>query len=125
MVAYSPRRGFLTGAVKDTGKLSAGDFRRTVPRFQKSFDKNLQVVAQLERLAGREEVQPSQIALAWLLAQGEDIIPIPGTKRRTYLEENAASVDVKLTRRDWHRIDPIMQRCPATATPRSVMFTNM
>jgi len=128
MVAYSPLgRGFLTGAVKDTGTLAADDFRHTVPRFQEEhFAQNLQVISQLEQLAKEKKCRPSQIALAWLLAQGEDVIPIPGTKRRTYLEENAASVDVKLTQRDLDGIDPIMQevsgdRCTAVGR----MFTNM
>jgi aryl-alcohol dehydrogenase-like predicted oxidoreductase len=97
-VAYSPLgRGFLTGAFKSTDDFAPDDYRRNSPRFQgKNFTRNLQLVTQVEKLAADQGVTASQLALAWVLAQGEDIVPIPGTKRRKYLEENAAAVDLVL-----------------------------
>ncbi len=99
-VPYSPLgRGFLTGKIKDTSKLDSKDFRATrYPRFSgEAFDKNIILVERLEAIAKRKGATPSQLALAWVLAQAEDVIPIPGTKRRKYLEDNAAAVDIKLT----------------------------
>lgn len=98
-VAYSPLgRGFLTGAIKDLGALSENDRRREHPRFfADNLARNVNLLGPLESIAQRLKVQPAQVALAWLLAQGEDIVPIPGTKRRKYLEMNAAAADVKLT----------------------------
>lgn len=99
-VPYSPLgRGFLTGAIKDTSKLDSSDFRVTrYPRFQgENFDKNMVLVERLEKIAARKGVKTSQLALAWVLAKGDDFVPIPGTKRRKYLEENAAAVNIKLT----------------------------
>jgi aryl-alcohol dehydrogenase-like predicted oxidoreductase len=99
-VPYSPLgRGFLTGAIKDTSKLDSKDFRATrYPRFSgEAFDKNMILVERLEAIAKRKGATASQLALAWVLAQGEDVIPIPGTKRRKYLEENAAAANFKLT----------------------------
>lgn len=98
-VAYSPLgRGFLTGAIKDLGVLAENDRRREHPRFfADNLARNVNLLGPLETIAQRLKVQPAQVALAWLLAQGEDIIPIPGTKRRKYLEMNAAAVDVTLT----------------------------
>jgi aryl-alcohol dehydrogenase-like predicted oxidoreductase len=99
-VPYSPLgRGFLTGKIKDTSKLDSKDLRATrYPRFSgEAFDKNMILVERLEAIAKRKGATPSQLALAWVLTQGEDVIPIPGTKRRKYLEENAAAVDIKLT----------------------------
>jgi aryl-alcohol dehydrogenase-like predicted oxidoreductase len=106
-VAYSPLgRGFLTGAIRSAGDLSAGDFRLTTPRFQgENFQHNLGLVGEVERLAAEKDVTPAQLALAWVLAQGDDIVPIPGTRRRTRLEENAGAVDVELTDDDLRRID--------------------
>ncbi len=97
-VAYSPLgRGFLTGAFKSPNDLDPGDYRRSSPRFQgENFARNLELVAKVEQLAKQAGVTPSQLALAWVLAQGEDIVPIPGTKRRKYIEENAAAADISL-----------------------------
>jgi aryl-alcohol dehydrogenase-like predicted oxidoreductase len=99
-VPYSPLgRGFLTGKIKDTSRLDSKDLRATrYPRFSgEAFDKNMLLVERLEAIAQRKGATASQLALAWVLAQGDDIIPIPGTKRRRYLEENAAAVNIKLT----------------------------
>ncbi len=98
-VAYSPLgRGFLTGQFKRIEDLPADDYRRSSPRFQgENFQKNLDLVARVEEIAKQKGCKPSQLALAWVLAQGDDIVPIPGTKRRKYLEENAAALNVQLT----------------------------
>jgi aryl-alcohol dehydrogenase-like predicted oxidoreductase len=108
-VAYSPLgRGFLTGQIKRVEDFAADDYRRTSPRFQgENFQKNLDLVVQVEVIAREKKCTPGQLALAWLLAQGEDIIPIPGTKRRKYLEENAGALDVKLTADDLRRIGEV------------------
>jgi len=105
-VAYSPLgRGFLTGQFKTFDDLAEDDYRRFSPRFQgENFQKNLDLVKEVEEMAHEKKCKPSQLALAWVLAQGEDIVPIPGTKRRKYLEENAAAVDVKLTSEDLRRL---------------------
>ena len=97
-VAYSPLgRGFLTGAIKSPEDFDADDVRRNMPRFQgEEFNRNLELVHAVKRMAAEAQVTPSQLALAWVLAQGEDIVPIPGTRRRKYLEENAGAVDVVL-----------------------------
>lgn len=98
-VPYSPLgRGFLTGAFKRPEDFLPDDYRRTSPRFQgENFDKNLQLVAKVRQIAARQGCSPSQLALAWVLAKGNDIIPIPGTKRRKYLEENLGALEVKLS----------------------------
>jgi aryl-alcohol dehydrogenase-like predicted oxidoreductase len=108
-VAYSPLgRGFLTGQYKRFEDFAADDFRRNSPRFQgENFQKNLNLVARVEGIAKEKKCTPSQLALAWLLAQGQDMIPIPGTKRREFLEENAGAMDVKLTSEDLRRIDEV------------------
>src|SRR2546427_12411646 len=108
-VAYSPLgRGCLSGRFKTFDDLPADDWRRTNPRFQgANFTKNLDLVARVEQLAKEKRCTPSQLALAWLLAQGEDIVPIPGTKRRRYLEENVAAAAVHLTPADLRRIDGV------------------
>jgi aryl-alcohol dehydrogenase-like predicted oxidoreductase len=108
-VAYSPLgRGFLTGQFRRFEDLAPDDYRRTSPRFQgENFQKNLDVLHKVEELAKEKHCTPSQLALAWVLAQGDDIVPIPGTKRRKYLEENAAAVDLKLTKEDLSRIDGV------------------
>ncbi|HET7625994.1 MAG TPA: aldo/keto reductase [Verrucomicrobiae bacterium] len=97
-VPYSPLgRGFLTGKIQRTDDLPANDWRRRGPRFQgENLQKNLEIVRRIETLAARKKCTPAQLALAWVLAQGEDIVPIPGTKRRTYLEENVASLSIEL-----------------------------
>ncbi|HXD17042.1 MAG TPA: aldo/keto reductase [Vicinamibacterales bacterium] len=98
-VPFSPiGRGFLSGAVKDTSTFAADDVRRRLPRFQEgNFDRNLALVTRLEEIAGRKGCTPAQLALAWLLAKGNDIVPIPGTKRVAHLEENAGAASVVLT----------------------------
>jgi len=108
-VAYSPLgRGFLTGQIKKYDDLAADDYRRFSPRFQgENFQKNMDLVTRVEQIAKEKECTASQLALAWLLAQGEDIIPIPGTKRRYYLEENVAALGVKLSREDLQRLEEV------------------
>jgi aryl-alcohol dehydrogenase-like predicted oxidoreductase len=98
-VAYSPLgRGFLTGRFKQSEQLGEADVRRSHPRFQsENLALNVQFLAKLESIAARLKCSPGQLALAWVLAQGEDIVPIPGTKRRTYLDENVSALDVKLS----------------------------
>lgn len=110
-VAYSPLgRGFLTGRFKTFEDLPKDDYRRNHPRFQgENFEKNLQLVRRVEEIAKRKGCTPGQLALAWVLAQGETIVPIPGTKRRKYLEENAGAMDVHLSRED---LDQIAQAAP-------------
>ncbi len=105
-VAYCPLgRGFLTGQIKTPDDLDADDWRRNNPRFEKeNFQRNLALVDRIKEMAAQKGCKPSQLAIAWLLAQGPDIVPIPGTKRRTYLEENAAAADVELTPADLSRI---------------------
>jgi aryl-alcohol dehydrogenase-like predicted oxidoreductase len=106
-VAYSPLgRGFLTGQFKKFEDLPEDDYRRHSPRFQgENFRKNLELVRRVEEIAREKGCKPSQLALAWVLAQGHDIVPIPGTKRRKYLEENVAAGSVGLTKEDLRRID--------------------
>jgi aryl-alcohol dehydrogenase-like predicted oxidoreductase len=108
-VAYSPLgRGFLTGQLKKFDDLAADDFRRTNPRFQgDNFAKNLELVDRVTQLATQKGCTPGQLALAWVLAQGDDIVPIPGTKRRAFLEENLGAEHVSLSRRDLASIDEI------------------
>jgi aryl-alcohol dehydrogenase-like predicted oxidoreductase len=108
-VAYSPLgRGFLTGRFRKFEDLAEDDYRRYSPRFQgENFQKNLDLVRRVEELAGEKHCTPGQLALAWLLAQGPDIVPIPGTKRRKYLEENAGAPQVTLTKEDLRRIDDV------------------
>jgi aryl-alcohol dehydrogenase-like predicted oxidoreductase len=107
LVAYSPLgRGFLSGRFKSPEELDADDWRRTQPRFRgENAQRNLALATKVQELATEKGVAPAQLALAWVLAQGEDIVPIPGTKRRTYLEQNAASIDVELTDEELARID--------------------
>jgi len=118
-VAYSPLgRGFLTGRFQSIDDLPADDYRRNAPRFQgENFKKNLELVKHIEQLATEKGCTPAQVALAWVMAQGEDIVPIPGTKHRKYLEENAAAIDVTLTPEDLRRIDEIAPKGVA-AGPR-------
>ena len=115
-VAYSPLgRGFLTGQFRRFEDLPADDYRRNSPRFQgENFQKNLDLVRRVEEIAKEKGVKPSQLALAWVLAQGEDIVPIPGTKRRTYLEENVAALDLRLTAEDLRRIEEIFPQGAAS-----------
>src|SRR6266446_5897329 len=108
-VAYSPLgRGFLTGQFKRFEDLPQDDYRRQSPRFQgENFQKNLDLVRRVEEIAREKGCKPSELALAWVLAQGRDIVPIPGTKRRRYLEENLGALDLKLTADDLRRIDEV------------------
>ncbi len=108
-VAYSPLgRGFLTGQIKKFDDLAPDDYRRVSPRFQGgNFQRNLDLVARVEQIAKEKKCTPGQLVLAWLLAQGEDIIPIPGTKRRKYLEENVAALDIQLSADDLRRLEEV------------------
>jgi aryl-alcohol dehydrogenase-like predicted oxidoreductase len=108
-VAYSPLgRGFLTGQFQKFEDLAPDDYRRFSPRFQgENFQKNLDLVKEVEEMARKKGCQPSQLALAWVLAQGEDAVPIPGTKRRKYLDENAAAVDLELTSEDIRQLNEV------------------
>ncbi len=111
-VAYSPLgRGFLTGRFSSVDDLPEGDFRRVNPRFEgENFQRNLDVVAEVDALASQKGCTPGQLAIAWLLAQGDDIVPIPGTKRLSYLQENLGSVDVQLTAEDLASIERVAPR---------------
>ena len=117
-VPYSPLgRGFLTGQFKSFDDLPADDWRRNQPRFQgANFDKNLELVKLIEQMAKQKGCTPAQLALAWLLHQGDDIVPIPGTKRVKYLEENVGALNVKLTPEDLRRIDAIAPKGVAAGT---------
>jgi aryl-alcohol dehydrogenase-like predicted oxidoreductase len=112
LVPYSPLgRGFLTGQITRFEDLAADDYRRFSPRFMgENFAKNLEVVAKVKEIASEKACTPGQLALAWLLHQGEDVVPIPGTKRRRYLEENVAATDVQLTQNDLQRIEAAAPR---------------
>src|SRR6202049_3065813 len=126
-VAYSPLgRGFLTGQFKRFEDLAADDYRRFSPRFQgENFQKNLDLVKKVEEIAREKRCQPSQLALAWVLAQGDDIVPIPGTKRRKYLEENAAAVDVKLTPNGLRRLNEVFPSGAAAGLRYPVHMMNL
>jgi aryl-alcohol dehydrogenase-like predicted oxidoreductase len=117
-VPYSPLgRGFLTGQFKTPDDLPDDDTRRNHPRFQgEAFAKNLELVAEIGAMAEAKGCTPAQLALAWVLAQGEDIVPIPGTKRRTYLEDNLGALDVALSAEDLARIDRVLPPGAATGT---------
>lgn len=108
-VPYSPLgRGFLTGQFKKPEDIPEDDYRRNSPRFQgENFQKNLDLVKKIEEMAGKKGCTPSQLALAWLLSQGDDIVPIPGTKKRKYLEENAGAVEVSLSKQELAEIESI------------------
>jgi len=109
IVPYSPLgRGFLAGNVRRAEELPPNDYRRNDPRFQgENFDRNVRVVNALQSVGKRFGATPSQIALAWLLHRGSDVVPIPGTKRRKYLEENAAAADIRLSREDLRALDDV------------------
>ena len=112
VVPYSPLgRGFLTGAVRDANKLGADDYRLTTPRFQgENFDRNLELLKVIEEVAARHDALPTQVALAWVLAKGDDMVPIPGTKRLKYLEQNAAAADLQLSAEDMTTLDSLGAR---------------
>jgi aryl-alcohol dehydrogenase-like predicted oxidoreductase len=117
-VAYSPLgRGFLTGRFKTPDDFAPNDWRRNNPRFQTdNFQKNLEIVERVKRVAGRKRCTAAQLALAWVLAQGEDVVPIPGSKRRERLEENAAAADIQLTAEELSEIDALLPRGIAAGT---------
>jgi aryl-alcohol dehydrogenase-like predicted oxidoreductase len=106
LVAYSPLgRGFLSGRFRSADDLDADDWRRTQPRFQgENAERNFELARTVSDLAADKGIPPAQLALAWVLAQGDDIVPIPGTKRRSYLEQNAGALDVELSGDDLARI---------------------
>lgn len=129
-VAYSPLgRGFLTGQIKSIDDLAADDYRRYSPRFQgENFSRNIDLVTRVTEMAREKGVTPGQLALAWVLAQGEDIVPIPGTKRRSYLEENAAASEIGLTADDLARLSELAPKGVALGDryPEAMMkYVNM
>ena len=109
-VAYSPLgRGFLSGSIKSIEDLDEDDYRRHAPRFQgDNFQKNLDLVEKIRSLAAGRKLTPSQLALAWVLHQGDDIVPIPGTKRRTYLDQNIAATTIELSDEELAALDRIL-----------------
>ena len=116
LVPYSPLgRGFLTGRFKSTDDLDENDYRRKTPRFQaENLETNLGLLSAVETLAAEKGVKPGQVALAWVLAQGNDIVPIPGTKRRAYLEENVAAVEVTLSNAEIEKLSNAIPRGAAS-----------
>jgi aryl-alcohol dehydrogenase-like predicted oxidoreductase len=116
LVAYSPLgRGLLTGELKSPDDFTSDDYRRNSPRFQgENFSKNLEVVARVKAIASRKGITSGQLALAWLLAQGEDIVPIPGTKHRKYLEENIAAAAVQISPAEMVEITAALPRDAAS-----------
>jgi aryl-alcohol dehydrogenase-like predicted oxidoreductase len=125
LVAYSPLgRGFLTGAITSIDDLAPDDYRRSSPRFEgENFQKNLDLVAVIERIAGAKGVTPAQLGLAWALAQGDDVVPIPGTKQRSRLEENVGAVDVELTEDDLAEIAEALPQAAGDRYPSNMMAT--
>jgi aryl-alcohol dehydrogenase-like predicted oxidoreductase len=123
-VAYSPLgRGFLSGAITGPEDFAEGDFRRRNPRFQgENFKRNLELVDRVREIAAEKDATPGQLALAWLLYQGDDVVPIPGTKRRRWLEENVGALDVALTPDDLSRLDEIT---PVGARTGQANWTNL
>jgi aryl-alcohol dehydrogenase-like predicted oxidoreductase len=129
-VAYSPLgRGFLTGQISSIDDLAEDDYRRYSPRFQgDNFSKNLDLVARVREIAGSKGVTPGQLALAWVLAQGADIVPIPGTKRRSYLEENVSASEIKLSAEDLANLNELAPKGAAAGMryPEAMMrFVDM
>jgi len=122
-VAYSPLgRGFLTGAITSPDDFDEDDYRRVTPRFQgENFARNLELVEKVRELAAEKGVTPAQLALAWVLHQGDDIVPIPGTKRRAYLEENVGALDVTLTEEELRRIDEVLPPAAGLRYPEAAM----
>jgi len=112
LVAYSPLgRGFLTGQIKSNDAFAPNDFRRISPRFQgDNFQRNLSLVERIQQLASEKSCTPAQLALAWVLAQGQHVVPIPGTKRRSYLDEDLGAFDLQLTEADLSRMNEIAPR---------------
>lgn len=127
LVAYSPLgSGFLTGQIKSPDDFPQNDLRRRIPRFQKeNFVKNLKLVEIIRRAAAEKKCTPAQMALAWVLAQGDDVIPIPGTKRRTYLEENAGALNVTLNADELNEINKVFPPNAAAGSLRSEKMKQM
>ncbi len=127
LMAYSPLgRGFLTGTFQKPEDIPSNDFRKNLPRFKgENFEKNLKLVDKVKTIADKKNCSPAQLALAWLLAQGEDIIPIPGTKHRKRLEENLGSIEINLNENDLKSIEEIAPIGAASGTryPEAVMHT--
>jgi aryl-alcohol dehydrogenase-like predicted oxidoreductase len=125
LVAYSPiGRGFLAGRFSDPSELDEGDFRRTNPRFTgENLEQNQRLVAKVREIADEKGIAPGQLALAWVLAQGEDIVPIPGTKRVSYLEENWGATEVQLSDEDLERIESELPAVAGERYDRSGMAT--
>jgi aryl-alcohol dehydrogenase-like predicted oxidoreductase len=123
LVAYSPLgRGFLTGEIKRFEDLAEDDYRRFSPRFQgENFDKNLELVRKIQEVAASKNCTPAQLALAWTLAQGDNIIPIPGTKKRSRLEENVGAIEVKLTKEDLQEINDLAPNVAGLRYPAEMM----
>jgi aryl-alcohol dehydrogenase-like predicted oxidoreductase len=117
-IAYSPLgRGFLAGQIKRFEDFAEDDYRHSVPRFQgENFHKNLDLAQRIEQIAEVKGCTPSQLALAWVLEQGDDIVPIPGTKRLKHLEENAAATEVRLTAEDLEAINAVSPRGAASGS---------
>jgi len=115
LVAYSPLgRGFLTGQIRSPDDLAADDFRRYTPRFiGENFERNLKLVDRIKEIAAEQDCSPGQLALAWVMARGDDVVPIPGTKRRSYLQENVEATEISLSQEDLARID---EAAPAGST---------
>jgi len=124
-VPYSPLgRGFLTGQIQKFEDLAADDYRRFTPRFQgENFQKNLDLVARINDLAKQKECTPGQLALAWVLAQGDDVVAIPGTKRVGYLEENLGALNISLSQNELAQLDDIAPKGVAAGTryPEAMM----
>jgi aryl-alcohol dehydrogenase-like predicted oxidoreductase len=125
-VAYSPLgRGFLTGRFRSAGDFDDGDFRTTMPRLQgENLERNLELVRRVEAIAADKGVTPAQLALAWVLSRGDDVVPIPGTKRRSYLEQNAAASEIELDADDLAQLDDVFPR-GATAGDRYVDMSSI
>ena len=125
LVSYSPLgRGFLSGRFASPEDLDEGDYRRAGQRFTgENLEANLAIVERIREIAAEKDVTPAQLALAWVLAQGDDIVPIPGTKRREYLEQNAGAADVELSDEDLARLEQSCRRRRASATTASGMAT--
>jgi aryl-alcohol dehydrogenase-like predicted oxidoreductase len=117
-VAYSPLgRGFLTAKITNLDELAKDDWRRGMPRFEReNFHRNMKLVERIKTLAAKKGCTPAQFALAWVLAQGDDIVPIPGTKRRQYLEENVGALDIRLTADELAEIDSLLPRGAAAGS---------
>jgi aryl-alcohol dehydrogenase-like predicted oxidoreductase len=117
-VAYSPLgRGFLTAKITSPEDLAEDDWRRSMPRFEReNFRRNIKLVERIKTLAAKKGCTPAQFALAWVLAQGDDIVPIPGTKRRQYLEENVGALDIRLTADELAEIDSLLPRGAAAGS---------